>query len=275
MHPDRIDVLKNQSIRFSPPIAFNDPVEFKPIMSGVASNDFFQKYMDKHLDELIEDQLTEIPDEIKNTMPQLQLREYLRSCVRSNETLFNHLLEGARENVSIKLFEKSNEFIGVLSLTQKPDNLLMWSHYADSHRGYCLGFDSNHPFFNRKRSENDEFYHLRKVKYLETRPSKLMVDMDGTDMFLLKSDVWDYEKEWRMCAALTDANTIISSVTPQIHLFDFPADAISDIIIGVNADASLIDQILSLRARNSELKHVTIQQASVSESQFSLDFNDL
>ena len=90
LHPDRIDVLKNQSIRFSPPIAFNDPFEFKPVMSGVASNDFFQKYMDKHLDEVIEDQLTEIPDEIKNTMPQLQLREYLRSYVRSNDTLFNH-----------------------------------------------------------------------------------------------------------------------------------------------------------------------------------------
>lgn len=30
---------------------------------------------------------------------------------------------------------------GILSLTTKRDNLLMWSHYSNSHKGYCIGFD--------------------------------------------------------------------------------------------------------------------------------------
>lgn len=30
---------------------------------------------------------------------------------------------------------------GIYSLTSKSDNLLMWSHYADSHKGFCVGFD--------------------------------------------------------------------------------------------------------------------------------------
>ncbi|MHB1646801.1 MAG: DUF2971 domain-containing protein [Candidatus Acididesulfobacter diazotrophicus] len=34
-----------------------------------------------------------------------------------------------------------NQF--VLSLTQSKDNILMWSHYAKSHKGFCIGFKSN------------------------------------------------------------------------------------------------------------------------------------
>ena len=33
---------------------------------------------------------------------------------------------------------------GVYCLTEDCTNLLMWSHYADYHSGFCLGFDTNH-----------------------------------------------------------------------------------------------------------------------------------
>jgi len=34
-----------------------------------------------------------------------------------------------------------NEEFGIFSLSKSKNNLLMWSHYADSHKGYCIGFD--------------------------------------------------------------------------------------------------------------------------------------
>lgn len=36
--------------------------------------------------------------------------------------------------------EADTRSVGVLSLTQNPLNALMWSHYADDHRGICIGF---------------------------------------------------------------------------------------------------------------------------------------
>ena len=30
--------------------------------------------------------------------------------------------------------------MGVLSLSERPDSLLMWAHYANNHQGFCLGF---------------------------------------------------------------------------------------------------------------------------------------
>ena len=41
-----------------------------------------------------------------------------------------------------------NRAQGVLSLSRTNDSLLMWAHYADSHRGFVLGLDETHPFFN-------------------------------------------------------------------------------------------------------------------------------
>ena len=44
--------------------------------------------------------------------------------------------------------------IGIFSLSKVPDNILMWSHYADSHKGIVLEFDSNHAYFNKFKYEN-------------------------------------------------------------------------------------------------------------------------
>lgn len=275
LHPDRIDILKNKSIRFSPPVAFNDPFEFKPVLSGIASSDYFKQCIDEQLDSFIDVKLSEIPDAIKKTLPKSKVREFVKIQIESNGQLFESLMESATKQFSAVLSEKSNEAIGVLSLTQKPDNLLMWSHYADSHKGFCIGFNSEHSFFNRKRSEKDEFYYLRKVEYLKERPTKLMVDMDGTDIFLLKSDVWKYEKEWRMCAVLSDADEVKDSILPAVHLFRFPPDAIDEVIIGANADVNLVDEIVKLLKMNLQFKHVKIKRAVVSDTKYVLEFNDL
>src|ERR1035437_8762048 len=60
--------------------------------------------------------------------------------------------EGQQKNLlqdetHIEKFNETNradidKTFGIISLTPKPLNYLMWSHYADSHRGFCIGFDS-------------------------------------------------------------------------------------------------------------------------------------
>lgn len=39
-------------------------------------------------------------------------------------------------------FEALNQTFGILSTSLTSDNILMWSHYADNHKGFCVGFDS-------------------------------------------------------------------------------------------------------------------------------------
>ena len=45
---------------------------------------------------------------------------------------------------------------GYLSMSSTNSSILMWSHYANNHEGYIIGFDPKHSFFQ---------YGVSKVQY--------------------------------------------------------------------------------------------------------------
>lgn len=65
----------------------------------------------------------------------------------------------AHEHIRIAHEEAVRNAMGVYSLSERLDSPLMWSHYADSHHGVCIGFD---PDF-------DPFSLAQKVEYSLTR----------------------------------------------------------------------------------------------------------
>jgi hypothetical protein len=80
---------------------------------------------------------------------------------------------------------------GIISLSARKDDLLMWGHYADSHRGICLEFDGSAlPFSDAKR-----------VRYSKVFPAISLPPTDfaetGRLVLLSKSEHWRYEEEWR------------------------------------------------------------------------------
>ncbi|WP_422006105.1 DUF2971 domain-containing protein [Roseivirga pacifica] len=99
------------------------------------------------------------------------------------------------KKMSLHRQESFSNTFGVLSLTTKRNNFLMWSHYANSHNGYCIGYNSELLFnqintvrFSRVEYDDElpkfkleEDYHLRMLKYA-----------------FWKSSVWSYEEEYRM-----------------------------------------------------------------------------
>ena len=72
----------------------------------------------------------------------------------------------------------------VYCLGPDPKNLLMWSHYADSHRGICLEFSLS----------NKIFCGALKCEYSATYPIMTLYD-DSDEALMLsllaKSDVWN------------------------------------------------------------------------------------
>lgn len=83
-----------------------------------------------------------------------------------------------------------NEF-GIYCVSKNPTNLLMWSHYANCHKGICIGFDAQKTIFKQ----------ARKIDYTETLP-KLNRDDSPEDLLdkiaLTKSKDWSYEEEYRI-----------------------------------------------------------------------------
>lgn len=91
----------------------------------------------------------------------------------------------------INVFRKK---VGLYCLSERRDSILMWSHYADEHLGYCIGFTATDytPMFGR----------AQKVDYSEKYP---LIDHYVTPIeeqaklaFQTKFTDWKYEKEWRI-----------------------------------------------------------------------------
>jgi hypothetical protein len=82
---------------------------------------------------------------------------------------------------------------GMLCLSETWRNPLLWSHYADRHRGICLGFDVQDAF-------------VKKVTYVNERIELHPPLSEETMQCLLftKYAGWNYEQEWRCWVRLTD-----------------------------------------------------------------------
>lgn len=275
LDPDRLDVLENAHIRFTQPADFNDPFEFKPIVSTIATAEERELYINQNLERLVEEKLLELPVEVRSFFSSRELQE----DVKILHSIYSPMIE--REFASIvkefpeTFHELSSKNIGVLSLAEDHANLLMWSHYARSHKGFCIGFEKKAKFFNRKRTNVDEFYHLRKVNYSAKRPTKKMSEVTAVELLLNKSDIWGYEKEWRMCALLEDSTRKIDAAPYAIHLFNFPKEIVKEVILGVNIEDCLREKIINLVKQDVGYKHVTIKQAKVSGDEFALDFTSI
>ena len=66
-----------------------------------------------------------------------------------------------------KLKQKINEIIGVTCFAERPDNVLMWSHYANSYAGICIEYD-----FSRINTYGGKGVFLNTQKVLYKRKKK-------------------------------------------------------------------------------------------------------
>ncbi|MBN1508979.1 MAG: DUF2971 domain-containing protein [Sedimentisphaerales bacterium] len=85
--------------------------------------------------------------------------------------------------------------IGVYCMTEKKDHILMWSHYAGQHTGFCLEFQTNDPLFSN----------VHPVSYSSTLPCVNLLTPDWNEVtgayakaLLTKAKEWTYEHEWRI-----------------------------------------------------------------------------
>lgn len=251
--PERIDILNNLNIRFTQPSALNDPFEFnlsfRELISSTQLHDHFSNIGAEQTFQNILNKMTADEKAIINSLPSDQLTTLKNDLATdflslSNiEKINNTHISPNTPRVKNELYSGLDTTIGVLSLTPNCSSPSMWANYADNSKGFVIGFDTQNIFFNRRRSESDEFYHLRKVIYDDIPPAENLSEMNG-NLLILKNKCWDYEDEWRMLLPLNTANTEINTDEGnKISLFNYPAIAISHIIFGINATKSTIENI--------------------------------
>lgn len=109
----------------------------------------------------------------------------------------------------------------IICFSTDPTNELMWSHYADRHRGVCLEFDfENNIDISRIISQ---------VCYTDIFPVINSVD-DILDAVWTKRTAWSYEKEWRVISQFQE-------------FVDFKKESLKTVYFGANVTQEIIDEI--------------------------------
>jgi hypothetical protein len=227
-------IISNGIIYVPSPLEFNDPFDCRiPVLIEGNENDFRQflfQYFKNEYPEALFDQI--------NQLTEKQLAE----GKHKNRLYMNERMKKAIRSQLIKT--------GVYCMSGKNDDILMWSHYADSHKGYCIEFEGNEviSFLNK----------AKKVTYQKKLPVLNFFDSTWLNKALLtKSNCWEYEEEWR----------IISVEGPG--LYELPNGVIASVILGCQMPENHKNKIISI-VTNSK-KKIQLYQAIKKEFEFGLD----
>lgn len=188
--------------------------------------------------------------------------------------------------------------LGICCFSESHDNLHMWSHYADSHTGLCIGYDidvieeyfsknsigisakrinyintpliySNHGFYGLDENGIQHFYKANPnsmwdLKYLDKAVENLVLQKNEA--------IWKNEREHRMIAhpfALQTgtANNIIEAIRSQGFKIKLPKQAVSSIYLGCKISKENIELIEKVTA-----PEISINRSGLSSTNWNLEF---
>jgi len=234
-----LDLLKTDKIKLSRPTDFNDPFDcglkmaakdlpedyIKEFVVPYTFNDLKQNYgiSNKNYGKLIRSKniVHDLAKFIvKTKMPNISLKERNKIIEEEKKSFIEGFLD-----------PKFKEKIHVACFSETYESNLMWSHYANDHKGFCVEYnfkelgiedpvtrfifpvlyqknifdlknylpDSNKEFDNVLRSymdnikEEDILNGIKLPRSVDKRFNNMLVFYNA----LIKSEDWKYEKEWR------------------------------------------------------------------------------
>jgi len=188
--------LKNDILKMTSAIKFNDP--FDSVISVINKDTFLEEFL----------LLSEHPE--------------------FNEILKAKSIEELCENMHKDLYPHYEDFLKktqICCFSSTIDSILMWSHYANEHKGFCIEYDTK---MLLKR-----LLPLYPVKY----SNKMPIWETGNDNFkrgvYTKASEWEYENEWRVIMPVDD-NQLLNIKDP------------TSIYIGCNASETLRNDLIEI-----------------------------
>jgi len=149
--------------------------------------------------------------------------------------------------------------IRICSFTTGNENLLFWSHYADSHEGICIEFDAaKMPIIGAYKVKYQSDYPM--IKY------PIPKDVTALSPVLTKFKKWDYEEEFRTIFVSTAEVQPKNDGTSLL----LEGNEIKSLSFGVKIDSNQKKEILKMVEQSSFT--LRMYDAVQSKFSYSLDF---
>ncbi len=215
-------VLRDQKIHCSNPANLNDPWDCKPWFNSRS---------------------LENPEVLESTIRWFHgqgegdLRDDLKSLWE------NRLRDSHKERTSLIAGLSEQNIVAISGrriycVTPHPDSTLMWSHYAENHRGICFEF----------ATDNELFGSALAVFYRRHYPAWVPHEFEAQqrraiEMILTKSKDWQYEDEFRIVGTQFARNA--GYLRPDGDYFRLPPGALKAVIVGCEADRNAITAVVN------------------------------
>ena len=203
-------VLYDGVLFLSPPDSFNDPYDCdfvvdSSFLNEPAAREICYKSL-LQMQTLSDEEKQEIHKNRQKIINTRSLRDALETALHAEVSTDIEAMLMRMVNESLQKLKR--EF-RVLCFSELNDSILMWSHYAHNHAGFCIEYD-----FNRGDLKNL----LKPVQYSKNRhciaggfanKDSVTANAEIYNATLHKSDVWEYEKEWRLVDRPTQLSVIL------------------------------------------------------------------
>ncbi|GMU95661.1 DUF2971 domain-containing protein [Ignavibacterium album] len=248
------ELIEKNLFFFSSPNNFNDPFDSKIIANYPAGtkkqiyNKIYESLRDKH------------PSFSKKKL----------SLLAEKNLNHNYKIIKDPKLFTERVNQEIEKFLGIFTMTEDNKSILMWSHYANKHTGFCIEFD-----FQELTRICDNYLNIkeailvRKVIYSEKYPviDPYKYDVrkyytEYLNLLSIKSSDWAYEKEWRLIYLFNPNKTL-----------QFPDKVFKSIYFGLNCSKQNIANVISkTKNKNVSLKYY---KAEFQLFKFGIDFKEI
>lgn len=200
----------------------------------------------------------------EHIIPERRMKLSLFDDLNDPFELRPYALSSAELRVVAKALHSSiSERKGLTCFTDNWVSPVMWAHYADKHKGVCLGFDIPHEPPNEL--VHPVSYSIDRLKLVLDSARPLMgLDQDiYRTVVYTKSSEWAYEREWRAIANLRIADPVTG-----YHYVDFGPDLqLREVILGARNETP-VGQVAKLIKFNEA--SVTVLKARPAFHEFAM-----
>lgn len=213
-------LLTEAEIYYAPPAQLNDPLDCKPTIEDDTDRESLEKLYYKMLKEshdknlkathdayttmlkIVDSKLPETNNSKEYVLKQINEHRYYSTQYgnyndgQEGEAYYRECLIGVIKKILYDEIGKK----GVLSLSEKWDCPLMWSHYADQHYGLCIEYDMTEHDCKNIKAVNYSQPRSIKISDIIAWKKNSSTDAENTILntfFYSKARQWKYEKEWR------------------------------------------------------------------------------
>lgn len=252
LSPERVsDVLETQTVKFTKLANTNDDFEVRRTFKRMAGSRF-EKMFDQLKAEITEKEVFEKQlDEKLKTFSRSVRRKMKKQLQNNKNTLYSDYKKQLYKQSSLfteylNTEESIEDFLRMkaekmlcFSMSDGYDLISMWGRYADSSRGFVIGFKTDHPWFKNK--EHPFNSRLHKIIYTDQILEEPLEDPEAA--FNSKVTSWSDEREWRMYCSMEEIQQTIDAKPDPIYLIKFPSDLVECVIIGRQATNETKDHI--------------------------------